>query len=771
MGPVHTVWTRYGNGIAMEMRPACKSRHDALRPNDGLLASPQRGTHVMTSSQHDTREEISFCRICSGGCGTRLSIGADDRILSIRGDKDNPLTQGYACYKGLQAHEAHNHPQRLLTAMKKQPDGSHAPVSAEQALDEVAAKLARLIASDGPDAVGAFCGNGSMPNATAYPMIRSFVSSIGSSQYYSTLTIDQSAKMVSFGRLGGWAGGARELDEMDVLLLFGANPLVSHAASGLFAFDPVREMKDAKARGMKLIVIDPRATETGHFADLMVQPLPGQDAAICAGLIRLILAEGWYDADFCARHVGAEGMAALQSAVEPFGEAAVEARAGVEPGQLRSIATLFARDGKRGIAYAATGPNMTAYSNLAQHMVELLNVVCGRFPRAGEPVRRSNVQAPAAPRIEQAIPARRPWEAQGAGRIRGVKSLFGEKLSGTLADEILTPGPGQLKAVIVSGGNPALSLPNQEKAAKALASLDLLVTIDPWMSPTAQLADYIFAPAMQYEQVGMSLDIPGFDFWPNRWVQYTPAVVGRPQGSDLVDDWYVFWALAQRMGIAIDYAGQGPLPVDRVPSADEVLAHKLKGAQVPAEEMRKHLHGHDFAGDLGTVQPAPEGNDARFDVMPADVAAELEAFRQAKGIAGHRRRDGRDYGFLMVTRRLRDVFNSSGTQLSGVRKRTPTNPAWFNGADLAELGLVEGDRLALRSSHGQQTFLAARDDRLRRGCVQTSMGWGKLPDGDENPLSGVNVNRLIDDEVHVEPINAMPHFSGVPVDVVPLPNA
>lgn len=719
----------------------------------------------------ETREAVSFCRICSGGCGTRLTIGPDDRIISIKGDKDNPLTQGYACFKGLQAGEAHNHPNRLLHAMKKQPDGSHAPIAAEQALDEVAAKFAEIIARDGPDAVGAFCGNGSMPNATAYPMVRSFVYSLGSSQYYSTLTIDQSAKMISFGRLGAWAGGQHEVAEMDVLLLFGANPLVSHAASGLLAFNPVRNLKEAKDNGLKLIVIDPRETETGYFADLMVRPLPGQDAAICAGLIRLIMAEGWDDAEFCARHVGAERMAALARAVEPFGETEVERRAGLEPGQLRAIAEMFARDGKVGIAYAATGPNMTAYSNLAQHMVELLNIVCGRFPRAGEKVHRSNVQAPAFPRVEQVVPASRPWEAEGPGRIRGVKSLFGEKLSGTLADEILTPGDGQLKAMIVAGGNPALSLPNQVKAAEALEALELLVTIDPWMSPTARLADYIFAPAMQYEQIGLSFDIPGFDFWPGSWVQYTPPVVPRPEGSDLVDDWYVFWAIARRMGIAIDYAGQGPLPTDHTPSAQDVLAHKLSGSQVPLETMREHAHGADFAGELGTVLPTPEGDTPKFDVMPDDVAAELAEFAERMSVSGRNRRDGKDYDFLMVTRRLRDLFNSTGTALPSIRKRTPTNPAWFNGADMEELGIVEGDPVRLRSSLAEVTLVAARDDKLRRGCVQTSHGWGGLPGDQRDPASGVNVNLLIDDEENCETLNAMPHFSGVPVDVIPLPNS
>lgn len=716
------------------------------------------------------REAISFCRICAGGCGTRLTIGPDDRILTIRGDKDNPLTQGYACFKGLRAHEAHNHPARLLHAMKKQPDGSHAPIPAEQALDEVAARLAALMAADGPEAVGVFCGNGSMPNATAYPMVRSFAAAIGSSQFYSTLTIDQSAKMISFGRLGAWAGGAWEVDEMDVLLLFGANPLVSHAASGLLAYDPVRQLKEAKARGLKLAVVDPRETETGYFADMMLRPLPGQDAAICAGMIRIILAEGWHDAAFCADHVGQAGMAALAAAVAPFEERAVEDRAGLEPGQLRALTELFARDSAKGIAYAATGPNMTAWSNLAQHMIEVLNVVCGRFPRAGEPARRANAQGPAFPRVAQVIAPSRPWEADGPSRIRGAKSLFGEKPSGTLADEILTPGEGQLKALIVAGGNPALSLPNQEKATKALASLDLLVTIDPWMSPTARLADYIFAPAMQYEQVGLSLDIPGFDFWPGSWAQYTPAAVSRPAGSDLVDDWYVFWALAKRLGAPVDYAGKGLLDMERAPGADEVLALKLTGSQVPFDAIRQHPHGHDFVGELGTVLAPPPGDLPKFGVMPPDVAAELAEFGARMDASQRNRRDGRDYGFLMVTRRLRDVFNSTGTQLASVRKRTPSNPAWLNGEDMAVLGLREGDRVQLRSSAGEVILLAARDDKVRRGCVQTSHGWGNLPGETGGPEDGVCINLLIDDERHCEAINAMPHFSGVPVDVVPLPN-
>ena len=286
-------------------------------------------------------------------------------------------------------------------------------------------------------------------------------------------------------------------------------------------------MKEAKARGLKLIVVDPRKTETGHFADLHLQPFPGQDAAIAAGLLRIILAEGWEDADFCERHVGAQRMQSLRQAVEPVVIEAVERRAGLASGQLRATAEMFGRDGRTGIAYGATGPDMAAFSNLAQHMIELLNVVCGRFPRSNEPVRRLNAQSPPTRRIEHVIAPSRAWEQEASSRIRGVGSLFGERLSGTLADEILTEGKGRIRALIVDGGNPALSLPDQRKTVRALGALDLLVCIDPWMTPTAKLAHYILPPFLQFERADISLDVPGFDFWPGSWIQYTPAIIPR----------------------------------------------------------------------------------------------------------------------------------------------------------------------------------------------------------------------------------------------------
>lgn len=263
-----------------------------------------------------TRTARSFCRICAGACGMQITVDDNNAIVDIRGDKQAPLTRGYACFKGLQAEEAHHGAARLLHPLKRNADGSFARIPLEQALDEISAKMRDLIEDGGPEAVSLFCGNGSIFNATAYPMTFSFMRSLGSSQYYSTQTIDQSAKLVTFERLGGWAAGAHSLRRSEVVMLFGTNPLISHCTSGFLIPDPTKRLREEKARGLKLIVIDPRSTETAHHADLVLQPIPGQDAAIAGGLIRLILSEGWEDKDFCAAHVRSDALVALRTAVD-----------------------------------------------------------------------------------------------------------------------------------------------------------------------------------------------------------------------------------------------------------------------------------------------------------------------------------------------------------------------------------------------------------------------------------------------------------------------
>ena len=703
-------------------------------------------------------ECISFCRICAGGCGIRLGVEDGKRIVSVRGDPDSPLSRGYACFKGLQAAESHQGPARLLRPLKRLADGRQVEIESEQALGEIAERIAALTDEHGPEALAVFCGNGALFNIPAYLMHRPFLAALGSDQYFSTLTIDQSAKFVSFGRLGGWKAGFPSFDHMDVVLMFGANPLVSHSAVGFLQNDPVRRLKQRRAEGLKLIVVDPRNTETARNADLLLQPFPGEDAAIAGGLIRMILAEGWHDRDFCETYVGAERMAALAAAVASLEPDYVERRAGLKPGQLGTVAEWFARDARSGCAMTATGPSMAPFSNLAQHLIDCLNVVCGRFLRAGEPVHQIAAMGVRRPVHAEVVAPRRPWEKAGPSRIRGARMLYGERPTGTLADEILTPGEGQIRALIVDGGDPVTSFPDHRRAARAMAALDLLVSIEPWRSPTTAYADYVLPPRLLYERADLPMNL-GVACWPGGWAQYTAPMVEVPEGSDLVDDWYVFWRIAQRLDRPILYNGV-PLEMEVPPATDDLIAAIMKDAPIPLEELRRHPHGIDIGTGGEVVLPAR--SDARFDPMPEDVAKELAAF-----LAEDRGARAEGYSHLLIPRRMRDLFNSNGRHLRTVRKRTPYNPAYLHPDDLAAQGVADGELVELVSAFGRVRAIAGGDQALKRGVVSIAHGWGGTPEEAEDPESaGTPVNALIDTDLNYESINAMPHMSAVPVNIV-----
>ncbi len=711
------------------------------------------------------RQERAFCRICLGHCGVVLTVDDADRIVDIRGDRDHPLTRGYACFKGLQAEEAHHGPARLLHPLRKRRDGGFDQIPSEQVLDEIAEKLQQSIDRHGPDSVAVYFGNGSIFNSTAVSMQASFLNAIGSRSRFTSYTIDQSAKTLSFERLGGWAGGNLQLDQCDVILLIGTNPLLSHGLLGFLASDPTKRLKEAKARGLKLIVIDPRRTETAGFADLAVQPLPGNDPAILAGLIRLILLEGWEDKAFCETYVGAQAMQRLREAVEPFAEAQVEAHSGLQAGDLRAVATLFARDSQQGAAYTGTGPSMAPHSNLMQHLADCLNVVCGRYIRAGDRLMSVDMMtAPPEFRAEVIAPPRTSWNA-APSRIRGVGSLAGEKTTGTLADEILTPGPEQVKCLISCGGNLASLMPDQQKMRRAFEALDLSVSIDPYLSNTARIADYVIPPHMQYERADLPVSAYGFAFFPESWTGYSPAILKPPAGSDVMEEWYFFWAIARRLGKSLNYCGV-ELSRDTPPTTDDLLAIRCQHPLAPLDEIKRHPSGKVYAEAQAIVLPRRADATATFDVMPDDVQDEVGEVARELLAAAAVGPDGRQFTHLLSTRRMRNFYNSIGLHLAGTRKRNPYNPAFLNPADLTGLGLADGDRVVITSDHASIEAIVESDPAVRCGVVSMAVAWGGLPGEDLDPAHhGSSTNMLITTDRNVDPLNAMPRMSAIPVNV------
>ena len=705
------------------------------------------------------REVITSCRICAGQCSLILRLDAGGRITSARGDQDNPLTQGYACIKGLHAHEALTDPDRLLQPLRRCPDGSFETVRLETALDDIAERLEKLIGRHGPQAVAGFRGTMNYSNATANRMLPDWLASIGSRAFFSTMTIDQSAKWVTFERLGGWAAGRDSFDVAEVLLLVGTNPLVSLSTFNFPLQHPVNRLREFKARGGRLIVIDPRRTETARHADVFLQPRPGEDSTLIAGLLRIILTNGWHDALFCERYV--QGLDELAAAVASFTPDYVSQRAGVASQDLERAARMFACDSQRGSAASGTGPDMGPHSNLAEHLIECLNVVCGRYARAGDAVANPGVIGPRRTRTAEVIAPLRSWERSPKSRVRGLGSIFGEMMSAALPEEITQPGPGQVRALFVDGGNPASCIPDQVRTVTALRQLELLVCIEPFMTNTARLAHFVIPPKLMFERY----DLPTRDYETivtgRPYAQYAVPVSEPPPGSEVADDWYVFWAIAQRLGKQLHFDGV-PLNMQQPPDTEDLLAILARNSDLPFDTIRRATAGEIFAVEPMTVAAGDPRSTARFDVMPADVSNELAAVKaQSVEVPG--------FTYRLIVRRMREVQNTMYRHLPGIRRRAQFNPLWLHPTDLATLGIASGSTVEIRSSAGSIRAIVEADSSLRPGVAAMSHGWGDLP---EDPArieqAGSNTGRLVDSSGWLDPINAMPRMSAIPINIQPL---
>lgn len=701
----------------------------------------------------------TYCRICQGICGMVATV-ENNRVVAVRGDQDHPLTRGYTCIKGLQNPEMLHGPDRVRRSLARQADGRQVPIATETALDQIALKIQDIVRDHGPNAVALFTGTQTYFNALHLHFSRAFMKGLGSRSIFSPATIDQSAKMVGAGRLGSFAGGQQAFQDADVWLCAGTNPLVSLQGgvfSGFPIYNPTKSLRDAKAKGMKLIVVDPRETETARQADIHLQIRPGEDATLFAGLIRVILANGWQDSEFCERYV--DGVEAMRKAVEPYTPDYVAARAGVPADKLIAAADLFARQSRSGMAGSGTGPDMGPWSNLSEHLIESLNVLCGRYLREGSKITNPGVMIGSRPVHAEVRGPKREWESGPASRVnpRAASLLTGEMMSGTLADEILTPGEGQIRALISSGSNPAACVPNQIKVVNALKSLDLLVAMDPRHSETARIADYVIAPTLAFERPDHTRGHePSMPF---AFAQYAPAIVTPDPDMDVIDDWRFYWGLASRLGIQISLSGK-QLDMQNAPSTDDLLTILAARGNVPYDSIKATPGGAAYeVAQTYVLPPRPEATD-RFSLMPDDVAAELAEVFTETG------QDDPRFTHRLAVRRARETMNSLGKDLNGIRKRATFNPAFLHPDDLATLGLADGDTVEISSADGAIPAIVKGDATLRSGVVSMSHSWGALPGEDEEyKRIGASTSRLLGPNQRSETINAMPQMTAIPVAI------
>lgn len=720
--------------------------------------------------------EHTICRACHAQCGLLVDM-EDGRPVKIRGDKDNPVYFGYSCIKGRELGGYHSLPTRLLHSQKRQADGSHAPIASEAAMDEIAARLRALIDRHGPRAVAIYIGTHGYNNFPANAFGTAFLDAVGSPMLFSSVTIDQPGKGIAIGLHGPWLAGLPPVDDCDVVLLVGSNPIAS--MNGGLGLNPAKRLHDGRKRGMKLIVVDPRVSDVAEQADVHLQAKPGEDPTVLAGMIRVILAEGLHDAAFVDGE--AQNLDALRRAVEPFTPAYVESRADVPASALVEAARLFAsgRPGRGGVS-CGTGPNMSGRGNLTEYLGKVLLTLGGYWLREGDVVANPGVLVERPPAVAASPGPQPAWGFGEKLRVKGFTDTITGLPTAALADEILLEGEGQVKALFVIGGNPMLAWPDQIKAFEAMKALDLLVCIDPHMSETAKLADYVIAPTLPFEfQSATALQEmlgsvgTGWGFF-KPYAQFTPALMDPPAGADVIDDWELFFGVCQRLGAPLRVKPNSildkkkaaematPLDMSRKPTPDEVWRVIMNGSPVPFDQVKENARaGHVFDLPEVRVRPKPVDWTGRLDVGNPVMMAELddvsrEDFRSDTAFYTHR----------VISRRMSDVLNSCWHDDEKLLRRWRYNPAFMNPDDMAALGLEAGDVVEIESARSSILGVAEPAPDVKRGCISMTHAWGANPDGDQNPYRvGGNTGRLTSTDEMYDPYTGIPRMSTIPVNV------
>ena len=705
-------------------------------------------------------EQKTFCRYCHAYCPMIATVGDDGKVLSVKPDTSNEMYGGYTCIKGRQLVEQMYQSERLTSHQKRQENGAYVAVDTETALDEIAAKVQEIIATHGPRAIATYNGTVAFQNSAQLVYSREWHNALQSPSYYTSVTIDQPAKVFVGSRMGYWTGGSHSFHDSDVALIIGNNPLVSHYASpgGVPSISPADQIRRAKKRGMKLIAVDPRQSELARRSDIHLQVRPGQDATLLAGMIRLILDEELHDGDFCDRYTS--GLDELREEVEPYNLNVVAERTGIAAELIAHAARTFAA-GPRGVAVTGTGPEMSAHPNLTQHLTASLNAICGRFYRAGDTLANSGALSSGSPRFEGVFEAPVAWDKGTRCRVR---PEFGELTSPTgvsemptsqLADEILRPGDGQVRALFVIAGNPLMAWPDQEKALEAMQALNLLVCIDPYMSATAELADYVLAPKLTLEREDVTLLA---DPWYEKpYSQYSRAVV--ETDHDVIEEWELYWGLARRLGLEVMIKGQ-VIPNEPKPSKFDLLQAITAGSQADLQFLRDNPGGHIFE-DLSTVVQSPRENAAgRLKLHPVGVAKEFS------DLAEETQADA-DFSHILIGFRSKYVLNSFGRNLPALKAKSgTTNHANMHPEDLQALGIVDDSEIVVRSKHGEIPAVVKENNRIKPGVIAMHHCWGPPP-GQQAPVreTGSNLNALVNGDEDLQPFTGMARMSGIPVNI------
>lgn len=672
------------------------------------------------------------CNLCEACCGLELHVEGD-KILSVRPDAGDLFSAGYACPKGIAIADVHHDPDRLRQPMRRTPSGDFEPVSWEAALAEATRRLADVQKRHGKDAVALYVGNPVVHDHAAALVRAGLIAALGSRNCFSAGSQDTSPRFATSWHLYGssFVTPIPDLERTDFLLCVGANPVVSNG-SLLTAPNMRARLRRLRARGGRLVVVDPRRSETAREADEHVAILPGGDAALLLGMLRVLLDEERVDR--AAIESLASGFDTVESRVRRLDTAALASSCGVSWETIARLAREFAA-APTSAAYSRIGVCNNRFGTLATWATDLLNLAAGRLGAPGG----SMFTTPAvdASRLS-GLPG---FDGHGRfhSRVRGLPETLGDLPAACLAEEIETPGTGQVRALLTFAGNPVLSVPNGARLDAALGQLDFMVSVDIYLNETTRHADLVLPPAWalaedHYDLLFAPVAVRNFARWS------PPAV--QPEPGERAD-WEILLALAEGLGGGLT----GVRPVDWLLSGaarlglrvtpnhlldlllrtgtygDGLLPRALRFGRfrdgLSLARLRELPHGVD----LGPLEPGVarrvRHRDRRVHVAEAPFLAAFD--RWAADPAAGAPRAGE---LLLIGRRELRTNNSWMHNVPALVSGRERCVLLVHPEDAARAEIADGDTAILESRVHRGPVPVRLSDDLRPGVVSLPHGWG-----------------------------------------------
>ncbi|MBI5515154.1 MAG: molybdopterin-dependent oxidoreductase [Deltaproteobacteria bacterium] len=706
----------------------------------------------------ETRTDFRVCNLCDALCGVAIQHDGR-RVLSVRGDEEDPFSRGHLCPKGAALGDLLEDPDRVVAPLRREGDRWR-EVPWEEALDEIASRVVALQRAHGRDSVGFYYGNPTAHSLGAIFFGLLFARALGSHNLFSSNSVDSLPRLLVSSLMYGNQAvlPVPDIDRTRLFMVLGANPVVSNG-SIMTAPDIDRRLKDLRARGGSLVVLDPRRGETARVADRHHFVRPGTDALLLAAMLRTLFREGLADLGRLAPHV--TGWEALPALFEPFAAERVAPAVGLDAAAIAGLAREFARGGPAA-CHGRVGTCIQEFGALTTWLLDLLHFATGNMDREGGLLFPS-------PAVDLGAVAKYSGQTGSFGRFRsrvsGLPEFNSELPVAALAEELETPGRGQVRALLTHAGNPVLSLPNGRRLERALGALELLVCVDIYRNETSRLAHFILPPTLGLERDEYPVLFHAVAV--RNTAHFSPALLPAPPG--VRDDWRIFLDLLGRLehhrgGLHALGAGLG-LPLLKRLGPRGLLDRLLRLG--PSGLTLAKLEAMPHGVDLGPLVPrAPaifHRPGRRADLAPAVLVRDLERLRAR--LDAPLAEDG---ALQLISRRSLRSNNSWMHNSHRLVKGRERCTLLVHPDDAAARSLTQGARATVASRVGAIEVPVEVTRDIMPGVVCLPHGFGHHREGASLRVAkehaGASINDVTD-ERRFDAVSGASALNGVPVTV------